>query len=177
MPSGTSETRDRHTACHFRARTSGKLRSPAVTHGHRERLPIWACAGWPLPETTGPTPTSWMRSGCARSPSGTGASPCVRSHRAASRTRPGREGVLLCHRCSPCRGQCIRDGRHAVGSGRAGDDVTAGPRRSRECRASRAPPGAGAVLPDHVTSTTGYAAETPAGRRGDGDPSSAGRGI
>jgi transcriptional regulator with XRE-family HTH domain len=32
-------------SCHARARTGGKLRSPAVTHGHREQLPIWAWAG------------------------------------------------------------------------------------------------------------------------------------
>ena len=31
--------------CHVRARTGGKVRSPAVTHGHREQLPIWAWAG------------------------------------------------------------------------------------------------------------------------------------
>jgi len=32
-------------ACHIRARPGGKLRSPAVTHGHRERPPTWARAG------------------------------------------------------------------------------------------------------------------------------------
>jgi hypothetical protein len=36
--------RGTNTQCHARARTAGKLRSPAVTHGHREQLPIWA---WP----------------------------------------------------------------------------------------------------------------------------------
>jgi glc operon protein GlcG len=31
--------------CHIRARTDGKLRSPAVTHGEHEQPPTWARAG------------------------------------------------------------------------------------------------------------------------------------
>jgi hypothetical protein len=36
---------DAAEACQIRARTGGKLRSPAVTHGHRERAPNWVHAG------------------------------------------------------------------------------------------------------------------------------------
>src|SRR5205085_10345528 len=34
-----------HRPCHVRARTGGKLRSPAVTHGEYEQPPTWARAG------------------------------------------------------------------------------------------------------------------------------------
>ena len=40
-----SSYRYRHAPCHSRARTDGKRRSRAVTHGHRERPPTWARAG------------------------------------------------------------------------------------------------------------------------------------
>jgi len=38
------ENRPKAHPCHVRAITGGKLRSPAVTHGYREQLPIWAWA-------------------------------------------------------------------------------------------------------------------------------------
>jgi len=33
--------------CHIRARTGGKLRSPAVTHEQHDRPLLWTRAGWP----------------------------------------------------------------------------------------------------------------------------------
>ena len=49
---GSCWTAQHPRPCHVRARTGGKLRSSAVTHGHRERPPIWARSGDPLHETT-----------------------------------------------------------------------------------------------------------------------------
>ena len=42
LPSGAATPALSFSVCNVRARTGGKLRSSAVTHGHREQLPIWA---------------------------------------------------------------------------------------------------------------------------------------